>query len=178
MGIWTVIKGAWNATGKLTGLLRLARELQKDADARIAIGLERMLSNLDERLRSAASDEERAEIVAQRRQVLISQFEYEQKRIARLGPMIMKEWGPPGAVTSDAPPLPEPERRALSAAATAAALQPARSFYDYLLAGNAFYAAQDFENALREYNAALKLRPDDPDVLNNRGTTLDELKRY
>jgi len=178
VGIWAAIKGAWNAAGKLAGLLRLARALQKDADARIAIGLERMLSNLDERLKSAASDEEKAQIVAQRRQLLISQFEYEQNRIARLAPMIMREWAPPGAVTSDAAPLPEPERRALSAAATAAGLRPARAFYDHLLTGNAFYAAQDFESALREYDAALALRLDDPDALNNRGLALDGLKRH
>jgi len=137
-----------------------------------------MLSNLDEQLKSAASDEEKAQIVAERRKVLIKQFEYEERRMARLAPIIMREWAPPGAVARDAAPLPEPERRALSAAATAAALQPARTFYDHLLAGNVLYAAGDHPKALEEYDAALKLRPDDPTTLSNRAATLNYLKRY
>jgi len=178
VGIWAAIQGLATAGRNLIGLLRLARELQKDTDARIAIGLERMLSNLDEQLKSAASDEEKAQIVAERRKVLIKQFEYEERRMARLAPIIMREWAPPGAVARDAAPLPEPERRALSAAATAAALQPARTFYDHLLAGNVLYAAGDHPKALEEYDAALKLRPDDPTTLSNRAATLNYLKRY
>ena len=34
------------------------------------------------------------------------------------------------------------------------------------------------EEALADYNRALELRPDDPTTLNNRGLSLDDLKRY
>lgn len=36
----------------------------------------------------------------------------------------------------------------------------------------------DVEDAIKEYGELLKLRPDDPDVLNNRAVTLRHLKRY
>ena len=47
-----------------------------------------------------------------------------------------------------------------------------------LLRGNAYYKAEQYEQALAAYDRALELRPDHATTLMNRGVTLDELERY
>ena len=42
----------------------------------------------------------------------------------------------------------------------------------------ALHYSGDLEGAIEEYGKLLKRRPDDPDVLTNRGAALDDLKRY
>ena len=51
------------------------------------------------------------------------------------------------------------------------------SAYDYFLRGNSYYNASQNEEALRAYDQALILHPDDPNVLYNRGNALGRLGR-
>lgn len=49
---------------------------------------------------------------------------------------------------------------------------------DFIASATAKYALERYEGALADYNQALKLRPDDPVALNNRGVTYGTLGRY
>lgn len=49
---------------------------------------------------------------------------------------------------------------------------------EYVLRGNAYYKAGQYEDALLAYTRALELRPDDRDTLTNRGAVLGRLRRY
>lgn len=44
--------------------------------------------------------------------------------------------------------------------------------------GNAYLFKADYENAIAAYDAALALNPDYPNVINNKGNSLADLKRY
>jgi tetratricopeptide (TPR) repeat protein len=161
---------------------RLWKGLQADADARICLGFKRQQEILSERLRDAqarsdTAGEERARHMLRR--VQDNELSYHQSRMADLAAHVLADRAPSGAIGPDVPKLPEPERAVLESAATVlGALRPAQSAVEHFLRGNAFYAAERYEEALNEYNAALALRPDDPDTLNNRGNVLDDLERY
>ena len=182
MGIWAPIQAAWNAGGKLLALLRLARDLRKDADARICLGFKRQQEILSERLREAqargdASEEQRARRLLHG--VQDNELSYHQSRIVELAAHVLADRAPSGAIGPDLPNLPEPEREGLDTAATALqALGPVQSFERHFLLGNAFYTTGDYPKALQEYNAALALRPDDPAALTNRAAALIGLERY
>jgi len=182
VGIWAAIKGGWNAVGKLVGLLRLARALQKDADARICLGFKRQQEILSERLREAqasgdAAEEDRARQLLHR--VQDNELSYHQSRMADLAAHVLADRAPSGAIGPDVPKLPEPERAVLESAATVlGALRPAETAAEHLLRGKAFYAAERYEEALLEYSAALALLPGDPVTLYSRGTTLSGLERH
>lgn len=47
-----------------------------------------------------------------------------------------------------------------------------------VLSAAANYALRRYEEALADWNRALELKPDDPEILNNRGVTYDDLRRY
>ena len=47
-----------------------------------------------------------------------------------------------------------------------------------VVAGNALQALRRFEAALDSYGQALKIKPDNAEAYNNRGTALKELKRF
>jgi len=47
-----------------------------------------------------------------------------------------------------------------------------------LLLGNAYYYTDQYQDAMDIYNKILKISPDDPITLNNRGATYEELGRY
>jgi len=161
---------------------RLWRQLQADADARICLGFKRQQEILSEQLREAqarrdASEEQRVRLMLHR--VQDNELAYQQSRMADLAAHIVADRAPSGVIGPDLPKLPEPDRAGLDAAAMAVrALAPAKTFDRHFRLGNAFYAAGEYLKALEEYNEALKLRPDHPDTLNNRGATLDGLKRY
>jgi tetratricopeptide (TPR) repeat protein len=48
----------------------------------------------------------------------------------------------------------------------------------YFEQGNLFDASEEWEAAIAAYDAALKIKPDDHEALNNKGIALDELGRY
>jgi tetratricopeptide (TPR) repeat protein len=161
---------------------RLFKQLQADADARICLGFKRQQEILSEQLSEAQArgdvgEEGRVHQLLHR--VQDDELSYHHSRMAQLARHVIETRAPPGMMTIDLPKLPEPEREGLDTAATALkALAPAETFADHFLRGNAFYGAGDFQNALEEYDAALELRPDDPDTLNNRAGTLYNLDRY
>jgi tetratricopeptide (TPR) repeat protein len=51
-------------------------------------------------------------------------------------------------------------------------------FEDYLNRGTDFYQKGEYELALKGYDKAIELKPDDANARNNRGVALDELGRY
>jgi len=138
------------------------------------------LACLREELEDADTDEEKARIKQEIKAVRHEQrLFYRARRDLLLSKALVERMTPKGRIAAGAPELPASKREVLRIAMTLLEqLEPGKSFADRFLRGNALYAAQDFENALREYNAALALRPDDPDTLYNRGTTLGQLKRY
>jgi tetratricopeptide (TPR) repeat protein len=161
---------------------RLWKRLQADADARICLAFKRQQEILSERLREAqasgdAAEEDRARQLLHR--VQDNELSYHQSRMADLAAHVLADRAPSGAIGPDVPKLPEPERAVLESAATVlGALRPAQSAVEHLLRGNAFYAAERYEEALLEYSAALALLPDDPVTLYSRGTTLSGLGRH
>lgn len=50
--------------------------------------------------------------------------------------------------------------------------------FEHFLRGDDLYQSGEFEQALHEYDAAVALRPDHPDILNNRGAALGHLGRH
>ena len=87
---------------------------------------------------------------------------------------------PRGAVSIDAPKL-RPEQIAQLAKLLAGSIRlPAilLTADDYLTRGNAYYKAEDYQQALEAYSRALELTPDVPEALNNRGNALVKLERY
>ena len=85
-----------------------------------------------------------------------------------------------GAVTADEPTLSAEESEQVRAYMAASARVPTTllSADDYFRQGRAYYRAGAYPQALEAYNRSLELKPDNLDALNNRGMTLDELKRY
>ena len=161
---------------------RLWKRLQTDADARICLAFKRQQEILTEQMQEArargdAREEERVRQLLRR--VQDNELSYHQSRMADLAARVLADRAPAGLIRTDLPKLAEPERAVLERALTAlAALRPALTAAEHFARGNAFHAAQDYEKALAQYNAALALRPDDPATLHNRGAVLHELKRY
>ncbi len=58
------------------------------------------------------------------------------------------------------------------------ALPPSLSVYDLLAQGNAYYYAEQYEDAKDIYDRILNLNPNDPATLNNRGLVYAKLERY
>ena len=52
------------------------------------------------------------------------------------------------------------------------------SIWDLLPLGNAYYYAEQYEDAKRIYDRILSLNPDDPNILHSRGVTYGQLERY
>jgi len=50
--------------------------------------------------------------------------------------------------------------------------------YVYFERGNEHYGKKDYDKAMENYNAAIKIKPNDPDYLNNRGTVYSSKKDY
>jgi tetratricopeptide (TPR) repeat protein len=138
------------------------------------------LDSLKEELADAESDEETGRIKEEIRGVRREQRQfYRARRDLLLSKTLVQRMTPKGTIAAGAPQLLAPERETLRIAATLLQrLEPAIGFPDHFLRGNAFYIAGGFEKALAEYNAALAVRPDDPDTLNNRGAALIHLGRY
>ncbi|MBA7711037.1 Photosystem I assembly protein Ycf3 [subsurface metagenome] len=57
-------------------------------------------------------------------------------------------------------------------------LPPSDSIWDLLALGNAYYYAEQYQDAKDTYDKILNLNPDEPTTLTNRGVTYDELGRY
>jgi tetratricopeptide (TPR) repeat protein len=171
------------AKGVGKGAARLAtawRRWGQEDRAEIEDTYKNELACLQEQLNEADSEEEKARIKQEIKVVRDEQrLFYRARRDLLLSKALVERMTPKGGISAGAPELPASKREALRIAMTVLEqLEPGVSFADRFLRGTAFYVAQDFESALREYNAALELRPDDPDTLNNRGATLDGLKRY
>ena len=162
--------------------IRLLRQLQADADARICVGFKRQEEILSEQVREAqargdVSEEERVRQLLHR--VQDDELSYHQSRMAQLARHVVADRAASGVVGPDLPKLPEPDRAGLDLAATfLRALVPADTAEHHFMLGRAFYLAEDFKSALQEYNAALELRPDNAATIRNRGNTLDELGRF
>ncbi len=134
---------------------------------------------LKERLARADSQDDKAAIEAELRKAEDEELAYHARVAGILGKEIVEARAPAGAVSSDMPALPAPEQKALEQAASAwASADETPTAVSHFLRGNAFYKAGDFQSALAEYGAALRLEPDHPDILYNRGTALNDLERY
>ncbi len=122
---------------------------------------------------------ERTEIERQLRGVKDDYLPYRQKKAADVSRDVVDKLAPAGAIAPDMPALSPSDREALErAAATIADLDPPKVADDFIILGNAFYAAEQFDKALEHYDRSLELRPDDPTTLNNRGLALTRLQRY
>jgi len=87
---------------------------------------------------------------------------------------------PRGAITADEvkPLAEEVEQLRQWLANTSKAPPELLSAEDYFIRGNAYYEAGEYERALEAYSRSLKLLPDHPGTLNNRGLALHQLERY
>ena len=123
---------------------------------------------LKEQLQRATKPRDKRTIEARLRKAEDEEIEYHTQQAGLVAKRVVESRAPDGLMASDRPTLPAPQQRALKRAAdvwAAAEAQP--TFASHLLRGNAFYAAGEYHKALEEYDAALKLRPDDPAALNN-----------
>jgi tetratricopeptide (TPR) repeat protein len=177
MDVWAFVKDFAKGAGRVATAWR--RWGQEDR-AEIEHTYKNELACLQEELEEADTGEEKTRIKREMKAVRQEQrLFYRARRDLLLSKALVERMTPKGTIIAGAPELPASERETLRIAMTLLQqLEPAISFADHFLRGNAFYAAQDFQSALQEYNEALALRPDDPDTLHNRGNTLDHLERY
>jgi len=166
-------KGAWRLA---TAWRRWGQEDRAEIDRTYR----NELACLQEQLNEADSEEEKARIKQEIKAVRDEQrLFYRARRDLLMSKALVERMTPKGMIVMGGPQLPAPERETLRIAMTLLEQsEPATSFADRFLRGNAFYVAERFEEALAEYNAALALRPDDPVTLSNRGAALGELKRH
>ena len=87
---------------------------------------------------------------------------------------------PPGMLTAGEPKLTAEEIEQVRGLLAGSARLPARllSAADYFTRGNAYYQAEDYQQALEAYNRSLELVPDNPVTLYNRGTTLAKMGQH
>ncbi len=139
---------------------------------------EKAIAILKGRFERANDPAERAAIEQQLRGVEDDYLPYLQKKATDVSRDVLDELAPAGAITPDMPALSPSDREALEkATATIAAFDPPETPEDHISQGNAFLAAGELDKALAEYDAALELRPHDPDTLGNRGAALRALQR-
>jgi len=145
-----------------------AKEFWDAFDKRIAM--------LKERL-AGAKDEERETIQSR---ICEAQEECEKTLKAWQQTQELAALVPRGPVGADEPKrTPEEVAKVGELLAGSARLPPALlTAEDYLLRGNAYYDAGDYQQALEAYNRCLQLLPDNPNTLYNRGVTLYKLERY
>ncbi len=178
------ITGALGFLGRLPGgaLNLIDRRRQWATADRVEIdgSFTAEIASLKEELAEAEGDDERLSLKEAIKRARQEQRSFHRaRRELLLSKSLVKRMTPTGAITAGEPALPQADREALEAATSVVArLEPPKTFNDYFSRGNAFNAAGQFDKALEQYDRALKLRPDDPIVLNNLGVTLDELERY
>ena len=169
--------GIVGGSGGVLGLWRGWRQEHREEHHAFFASYEKSIATLQtqyQRETDAAKKQEK------RQRLEAIENEYVEQQEAYRQNSALRESAPRGVLMAERP---SPSQEV--AAALTELLQKARPLspalltaLDHLLRGNTLYELKRYEEALAEYNAALALRPDDPDILNNRGVTLDELKRY
>jgi tetratricopeptide (TPR) repeat protein len=174
------LKSALGVPGRILNLIDWRRRWAKVDRAEIEGSFSAELQLLQDDLNDCESDEERAPIqrdIARVRSEVRS-FHRARREIL-LSRSIVERMAPKGAVSQHPPARPNPDKETLHLAIeTLARLQPAREFAEHFIRGNAFYEVTEYEKALKEYEAALRLRPEDPSTLTNRGAAFGELGRH
>jgi tetratricopeptide (TPR) repeat protein len=169
--------GILGGTGGLIGLWRTLRQEHREERQAFFASYEKSIATLerqvDRETDPAKKEQKRQRLEAAENEYLEQQEAYRQNRA-------LQQSAPRGAMTADRPRAPEAvATKVRELWQEARHLSPALlSAEGHFLRGNALYTAQDFENALQEYNAALELKPDDPVTLFNRAHTLYNLHRY
>jgi len=169
------------ATAPLRGigwLVSKARDWWLQERAELEAAYEKEIQILRERLSRATDEGDRAGIEQQIREAEDSYIQHLREKILTMSRDVVRDRTPTRVIVIERGHLPPQEGVALErAASTWAALEPPRTFEDRLTLGNAFHMAGDFERSLEEYDAALELRPGDPQALTGRGMILLHLGR-
>ena len=159
-------------------MIRLLKTEKRIAGEDVGISLENLKKLLDEQLAKETNPEKRQALEDKLKEADAALRGY---YMARLKSALERSDLPPyAALVADGERELKPENKAkLTEAVThLELLPPPLTADDFMASASGKYALERYEEALADYDHALQLKPDNPDALNNRGMTYDNLKRY
>jgi tetratricopeptide (TPR) repeat protein len=170
--------GLTGAIAALVGWRTLQHTVERDKVQDYFASYEKRIGNLEKACTEAAEGSSQQEQL--KAKLGHVRDEYDERLQAWQQKQQLATLVPRGVVAPDAPRLTADvveQVRALLAGS--ARLPPALlSVDDYIIRGNAYYEASEYQQALEAYNRALDIRPDDPDTLYNHGNALQKLERH